>query len=126
MEHIIDSSTRTTPRKKPLAEANVSGPAYQAYQVLHVAFVVAPIVVGLDKFFNILVNVAHLTCCRGAYFLATASFETTPCSHSCKSSTSLRLSQLSFSPAEESGLPVPLRDGFGRRRDRKEMMKRAA
>src|SRR6185436_9838548 len=56
MEHIIDSSTRTTPRKKPLAEANVSGPARQAYQILHVGFVVAPIVAGLDKFFNLLVN----------------------------------------------------------------------
>ena len=56
MEHIIDSSTRTTPRKKPLAEAGVSGPAYQAYQILHVGFVVAPIVAGLDKFFNLLVN----------------------------------------------------------------------
>src|SRR6185503_18533893 len=56
MEHIIDSSTRTTSRKKPLAEANVSGPAYQAYQILHVAFIVAPIVAGLDKFFHLLVN----------------------------------------------------------------------
>lgn len=56
MEHIVDSSTRTTPRKKPLADVKVSGPAHQAYQVLHVAFVVAPIVAGLDKFFNLLVN----------------------------------------------------------------------
>lgn len=31
-------------------------PAYQAYQLLHVAFVVAPIVAGLDKFFHLLVN----------------------------------------------------------------------
>jgi uncharacterized membrane protein YphA (DoxX/SURF4 family) len=28
----------------------------QAYQILHLAFVVAPIVAGLDKFFNLLVN----------------------------------------------------------------------
>ena len=33
-----------------------SDPAYQAYQALHVAFVVAPIVAGLDKFFHLLVN----------------------------------------------------------------------
>jgi hypothetical protein len=33
-----------------------SGPAYQAYQILHVAFVVAPIVAGIDKFFHLLVN----------------------------------------------------------------------
>ena len=31
-------------------------PAYQAYQILHVAFVVAPILAGLDKFFHLLVN----------------------------------------------------------------------
>jgi uncharacterized membrane protein YphA (DoxX/SURF4 family) len=31
-------------------------PAYQAYQILHVAFVVAPILAGLDKFMHILVN----------------------------------------------------------------------
>jgi len=31
-------------------------PAYQAYQILHLAFVIAPIVAGLDKFFHILVN----------------------------------------------------------------------
>jgi hypothetical protein len=52
MEHIIDNHTRT----KTEASAHVSGPAYQAYQILHVGFVVAPIVAGLDKFFNLLVN----------------------------------------------------------------------
>src|ERR1044072_1237115 len=31
-------------------------PDYQAYQILHVAFIVAPIVAGLDKFFHVLVN----------------------------------------------------------------------
>ncbi|HYV14236.1 MAG TPA: hypothetical protein VE980_25240 [Pyrinomonadaceae bacterium] len=56
MDHVIDSSTRSTPRKEQLASARVSGPAYQAYQILHVAFVVAPIVAGVDKFFNLLVN----------------------------------------------------------------------
>ena len=29
-------------------------PAYQAYQVLHVAYVVAPLIAGLDKFTNYL------------------------------------------------------------------------
>jgi hypothetical protein len=33
-----------------------SSPAYQAYQILHLAFVVAPLIAGLDKFFHILVN----------------------------------------------------------------------
>jgi hypothetical protein len=37
-------------------EANVSNPAYQAYQILHLGFTVAPIVAGLDKFFHLLVN----------------------------------------------------------------------
>ena len=30
--------------------------AYQAYQILYLAFVVAPVVAGLDKFFHLLVN----------------------------------------------------------------------
>jgi hypothetical protein len=34
----------------------VSSPSYQAYQILHIAFTVAPIVAGLDKFFHFLVN----------------------------------------------------------------------
>jgi hypothetical protein len=36
--------------------ADFENPAYQAYQILHVAFVVAPIVAGVDKFFHLLVN----------------------------------------------------------------------
>src|SRR3954470_21871865 len=36
--------------------ASKMSPAYQAYQILHLAFVVAPVVAGLDKFFHILVN----------------------------------------------------------------------
>ena len=31
-------------------------PSYQAYQILHVAFVVAPLCAGVDKFFHFLVN----------------------------------------------------------------------
>jgi hypothetical protein len=37
------------------AEAK-SNPVYQAYQILHVGFIVAPVVAGLDKFFHLLVN----------------------------------------------------------------------
>lgn len=33
-----------------------ANPAYQAYQILHIAFVVAPILAGLDKFLHLLVN----------------------------------------------------------------------
>jgi hypothetical protein len=56
MEHIIDNPSRTISRTKTQASADVSGPAYQAYQILRVGFVVAPIFAGLDKFFNLLVN----------------------------------------------------------------------
>jgi len=31
-------------------------PGYQAYQILHLGFTVAPIAAGLDKFFHLLVN----------------------------------------------------------------------
>src|SRR5207253_11095169 len=31
-------------------------PSYQAYQILHFGFTVAPIIAGLDKFFHLLVN----------------------------------------------------------------------
>src|SRR3982751_7106260 len=31
-------------------------PAYQAYQILHVAFIVAPIFAGVDKFLHLLTN----------------------------------------------------------------------
>jgi hypothetical protein len=34
----------------------VHGPAYQAYRILQTAFVVAPILAGADKFFDMLVN----------------------------------------------------------------------
>jgi hypothetical protein len=41
------------------AEANSElrrTPAYQAYQVLHAAFVIAPILAGIDKFLHLLTN----------------------------------------------------------------------
>ena len=55
MEHIVDNPPRIS-RTKSRTKTDVSSPAYQAYQILHVGFVVAPIVAGLDKFFNLLVN----------------------------------------------------------------------
>ena len=45
-EHSV-SKTNTT---------EASTPAYQAFQILRVGFTVAPIVMGLDKFFHLLVN----------------------------------------------------------------------
>ena len=38
------------------ARADFSNPSYQAYQILHLGFVIAPIVAGLDKFFHVLVD----------------------------------------------------------------------
>jgi uncharacterized membrane protein YphA (DoxX/SURF4 family) len=40
----------------PARDRNVARGSYQAYRILHLAFTVAPIVAGLDKFFNILVD----------------------------------------------------------------------
>jgi uncharacterized membrane protein YphA (DoxX/SURF4 family) len=54
MEHAIDNQTRVTSLRT--SEVEVSTPAYQAYLILRTAFTVAPIVAGLDKFFNLLVN----------------------------------------------------------------------
>lgn len=42
---------------KPCCEqSGWSKPSYQAYQILHLGFTVAPILAGLDKFFNFLTN----------------------------------------------------------------------
>ena len=54
MAQAINEST--TSNFHTSAEAGLSSPAYQAYQILHLAFTVAPIVAGLDKFFHLLVN----------------------------------------------------------------------
>ncbi|HSX13393.1 MAG TPA: hypothetical protein VLE96_03125 [Chlamydiales bacterium] len=35
---------------------NLKNPSYQAFQLLHIVFVIAPIWMGLDKFFNVLTN----------------------------------------------------------------------
>ena len=49
----MDTSLRAS---EPLAPAAAAGsPAYQAYRLLQVGFVVAPILAGLDKFLHLLV-----------------------------------------------------------------------
>ena len=35
---------------------STSSPAYQAYQILHIGFTVAPLLAGLDKFLHLLTN----------------------------------------------------------------------
>ncbi|HKO62081.1 MAG TPA: hypothetical protein VJV03_13035 [Pyrinomonadaceae bacterium] len=53
MQHIIDSPATIDSFMRAGEKAE---PAYQAYQILRLGFTVAPIVAGLDKFFNVLVN----------------------------------------------------------------------
>lgn len=55
MEHVFDR----TPLARDSSEASagdVSSPGYQAYQILRLGFTIAPIVMGLDKFFGLLVS----------------------------------------------------------------------
>ncbi len=44
----------TLTQHAPAAERIRTDPAYQAYQILHIGFVVAPILAGLDKFTELL------------------------------------------------------------------------
>ena len=44
--------TDATAHPADFAEATAHRPGYQAYQILHWGFVAAPILAGLDKFFN--------------------------------------------------------------------------
>ena len=39
-----------------MSAAEVRSPSYQAFQILHIAFVVAPVAAGADKFFHLLTN----------------------------------------------------------------------
>ena len=38
------------------ADSTTASPAYQAFRILQVGFIAAPILAGLDKFFHLLVN----------------------------------------------------------------------
>ena len=52
MDHIYDTTTIGA----RLRSTDSVRPAYQAYQILRLAFTIAPIAMGLDKFFHLLVN----------------------------------------------------------------------
>ena len=54
MEHIFEGTPAADFSSD--AQTRVSSPGYQAYQILHLGFTVAPILAGLDKFFNLLVD----------------------------------------------------------------------
>jgi hypothetical protein len=49
---IPTSAQRTRPHPTELGSERLSYPAYQAYVILRTAFVLAPILFGVDKFFN--------------------------------------------------------------------------
>jgi hypothetical protein len=55
MAHAMNAGTVGTSPTTGLV-ADSSSPAYQAYQILHLGFTVAPIVAGLDKFTDKLVD----------------------------------------------------------------------
>jgi hypothetical protein len=52
------TARRIDPPRSPLAvrSASLEDPAYQAFWLLRIGFVVAPILFGLDKFFHVLVD----------------------------------------------------------------------
>lgn len=52
METTMQSSTQTS----EVPSAGTDSPAYQAYRILQLGFVAAPILAGLDKFFNLMVD----------------------------------------------------------------------
>jgi hypothetical protein len=55
MEHIFERTPLTGVTANPVVEDR-SRPSYQAYQILHLGFTVAPILMGVDKFLGLLVN----------------------------------------------------------------------
>jgi len=54
MEHIFDDAAQFSSLRDTVASDSRAD--YQAYQILRLGFTVAPIVAGLDKFFNLLVD----------------------------------------------------------------------
>jgi hypothetical protein len=52
----LNSAPKPAASQTVAINTNSSSPAYQAFRILHVGFVAAPILAGLDKFFHLLVN----------------------------------------------------------------------
>ena len=52
----MGSTIQATPTAGAATADGVGSPAYQAFRILQVGFVAAPIIAGLDKFFNYLVD----------------------------------------------------------------------
>lgn len=52
----ITAPPRSQTDTRVVGEAKLKNPAYQAFMLLRIGFTVAPILFGLDKFFDVLVN----------------------------------------------------------------------
>ena len=52
----MNTASETRSPGTSLAGTQTGDPAYQAFRILQAGFIAAPIIAGLDKFFNILVN----------------------------------------------------------------------
>jgi uncharacterized membrane protein YphA (DoxX/SURF4 family) len=48
--------SNTSGRVAAINTRSATSPAYQAFRILHLGFVAAPVLAGLDKFFHLLVN----------------------------------------------------------------------
>jgi hypothetical protein len=46
----------SNPSTHQIAKIQTASPAYQAFRLLHIGFVAAPILAGVDKFFHLLIN----------------------------------------------------------------------
>ena len=53
MEHIYSDAINIRTTTEPV---DTTRPGYQAYQILHLGFTIAPIVAGIDKYLNLLVD----------------------------------------------------------------------
>jgi uncharacterized membrane protein YphA (DoxX/SURF4 family) len=56
MSTSVTIDQRQAAHRSAFAERLKSDPAYQAFTIMRVAFAVAPILFGLDKFFNVMVD----------------------------------------------------------------------
>jgi hypothetical protein len=57
MESILENkSSLAAAGNQDIGLIDAANPSYQAYQILHMGFTVAPILMGLDKFLGLLVN----------------------------------------------------------------------
>ncbi len=48
--------SKTSAGQAPVTDTSAASPAYQAFRILQIGFIAAPILAGLDKFFHLLVN----------------------------------------------------------------------